>query len=151
MANILGTIMLQQDHPNSETVITGDIHGLPPNILHGFHIHMFGNLTNGCKDALGHYNPDSKDHGAPNDTVRHVGDLGNIQSDALGHAIVNVTDQHIKLYGDRTVLGRSFVVHEKEDDLGKGGHPDSLITGNAGGRLACCIIGLTGETPISQA
>jgi len=34
-------------------------------------------------------------------------------------------------------------VHEGEDDLGRGGHETSKVTGNAGGRAACGVIGLT--------
>jgi len=38
------------------------------------------------------------------------------------------------------VLARGIVVHAGEDDLGKGGAADSLTTGNAGARVACCVI-----------
>ena len=38
---------------------------------------------------------------------------------------------------------RSVVVHENQDDLGKG-TGDSKNTGNAGGRLDCCVIKVTG-------
>ena len=31
-------------------------------------------------------------------------------------------------------------IHEREDDLGRGGADDSLTTGSAGSRLACCVI-----------
>ena len=47
----------------------------------------------------------------------------------------------IKLQGKYSILGRSVVVHEDKDDLGRGNNNESLITGNAGKRLDCAVIG----------
>lgn len=90
----------------------------------------------------GHYNPDKLPHGAREDSVRHVGDLGNIIADANGIAETSFSDNVITLYGSRSILGRAIVVHSTEDDLGKTNHPDSPKTGNAGGRVACGIVGI---------
>jgi Cu-Zn family superoxide dismutase len=44
--------------------------------FHGFHIHEFGNLLEGCISAGPHYNPHKVTHGGPGEDVRHIGDLG---------------------------------------------------------------------------
>ena len=58
------------------------------------------------------------------------------------NGVVNVkyVDPFLKLSGKNHVYGRSVVIHSGEDDLGLGGNKESLITGNAGGRVACAII-----------
>jgi Cu-Zn family superoxide dismutase len=104
-------------------------------------------FSDGCKSAGGHYNPFGKKHGGPNDKERHVGDLGNVEADASGRAHGAIFDRLIELDGPYSVVGRSMMVHEDEDDLGCGdnsqpGPPPvngkaSLVTGNAGARLAC--------------
>lgn len=47
-----------------------------------------------------------------------------------------ISDDLVTLYGDRSVLGRAVVIHERADDLGDSGHS----AGDAGGRVACCNI-----------
>ena len=70
-----------------------------------------------------------------------MGDLGNVTADENGNVDVTFEDSLLTLHGELTIIGRSVVVHADEDDLGKGGHPDSLTTGHAGSRIACGVIG----------
>eukprot|EP01006_Ploeotia_vitrea_P062413 TRINITY_DN81906_c0_g1_i1.p1 TRINITY_DN81906_c0_g1~~TRINITY_DN81906_c0_g1_i1.p1 ORF type:complete len:165 (+),score=10.60 TRINITY_DN81906_c0_g1_i1:46-540(+) len=133
---VSGTINLIQNEAGTETTITYKIEGLKPG-LHGFHIHESADFSNGCVSAGPHYNPHGKTHGSNSDEERHVGDLGNIEANADGVAEGSITDHLIKLNGEFSVIGRSFMVHEDVDDLGKGGHELSKTTGNAGARLAC--------------
>ena len=87
-------------------------------------------------------NPHGKTHGAPSSAERHVGDLGNFETDAQGNARGCVQDPLIKLIGPESVLGRTVVVHAGTDDLGQGGNEESKKTGNAGARPACGVIGI---------
>ncbi|KAG7035977.1 Superoxide dismutase [Cu-Zn], chloroplastic, partial [Cucurbita argyrosperma subsp. argyrosperma] len=102
-----------------------------------------GVVTLTQEDDGPHFNPNKLTHGAPEDEIRHAGDLGNIVAKADGVAEATIVDNQIPLSGPNSVVGRAFVVHELEDDLGKGGHELSSTTGNAGGRLACGVVGLT--------
>lgn len=54
------------------------------------------------------------------DTERHMGDLGNAKADAAGNANIYITDSQIQLVGPYSIIGRTMVLHEKPDDLGRG-------------------------------
>lgn len=141
-AKVSGVVHFEQEKESDPTKISWEITGNDPNALRGFHIHQFGDNTNGCTSAGPHFNPFQKTHGAPEDDVRHVGDLGNITTDAQGVAKGTKQDLLVKLLGENSILGRSVVVHSGTDDLGKGGNEESKKTGNAGTRPACGVIGL---------
>ncbi|CAG8655032.1 8778_t:CDS:2 [Funneliformis caledonium] len=143
---VSGTITFEQEE-NAPTKIEINIKGLKPG-EHGFHVHEFGDNTNGCTSAGPHFNPFNKKHGAPNDENRHVGDLGNVTANQAGEVQTVITDKQIKLLGPNTIIGRTMVIHADVDDLGKGGHELSFTTGNAGGRLACGVIGIAGPKEV---
>ncbi|XP_066983498.1 superoxide dismutase [Cu-Zn]-like [Macrobrachium rosenbergii] len=143
--SIYGTIQLTEvgANPDNELTIKTNITGIPEG-LHGFHIHEWGVPADGdCKKCGGHFNPKGLKHGSPSDSERHVGDLGNIKVTSTTTE-VEIVDHEASLWGSDSVVGRSFVIHENEDDLGSKDDQESKKTGNAGRRLACCTIYLVG-------
>jgi len=139
--DIKGVVELQEN--NNKVIININLKSNKyKNSIHGFHIHEAGDLTDNCMGACGHFNPYNKNHGGPESSDRHVGDLGNIKFDNKGVCNMILDDKLVKLRGTKAnVIGRSIVIHSKEDDLGLGGNEDSLKTGNAGKRLTCAVIG----------
>ena len=139
--DIKGVVELQEN--NNKVIININLKSNKyKNSIHGFHIHEAGDLTDNCMGACGHFNPYNKNHGGPESSERHVGDLGNIKFDNKGLCNMVLEDKLVKLRGTKSnVIGRSIVIHSKEDDLGLGGNKDSLKTGNAGKRLTCAVIG----------
>ncbi|ABL75974.1 superoxide dismutase [Maruca vitrata nucleopolyhedrovirus] len=140
--DVHGQIHFQQESPSHSLKISGHLLNLPRG-LHGFHVHEYGDMSNGCTSAGEHFNPTDEDHGAPDAEIRHVGDLGNIKSAGYNALTdVNIIDNVMSLYGPHNVIGRSLVVHTDRDDLGLTDHPLSKTTGNSGGRLGCGIIAI---------
>ncbi|MFP8490149.1 superoxide dismutase family protein [Gracilimonas sp. Q87] len=118
---------------NDGVSVMGEFEGLEPG-KHGFHIHEFGDCrADDGTSAGGHFNPLNKDHGAPSDMNRHMGDLGNIEANEEGIAMVDYVDDTITL---EQIIGRGIIVHAGEDDL------TSQPTGAAGSRVACGVIGI---------
>ena len=141
--NVNGIVRFTQK--NRKLNINYNIKNLPRG-FHGFHIHKYGDLTNGCKSAGPHFNTYKKNiHGSPNSKVKHNGDLGNIynkKSNVKGTKKISSNILSIEPCSKNSIIGRSIIVHKDKDDLGKGNNLESLKTGNAGARLACGVIGL---------
>ena len=121
--------------------ITYHITGLTPG-YHAMHIHETSDFSNGCASAGPHFNPFNSPHGGQRDGAdsRHVGDLGNVLANQDGIASGTIMDPLVKIHGPTSVLHRSVMIHQDEDDLGRGGNDESKITGNAGARVACGAI-----------
>lgn len=133
-SNVAGTVTFTA--AGNEVKVVADLTGLKPG-KHGFHIHEFGDCSSpDAKSAGGHFNPTNHQHGAPDATDRHAGDLGNIEADASGKVHLEASDKVMKLSGSDSILGHAVIVHEKADDL------KTQPTGDAGGRVACGVIGV---------
>jgi Cu-Zn family superoxide dismutase len=116
---------------------------VPPG-THGFHIHEKGACGDQGNAAGGHFNPEGSPRGfLPKDgpMKAHAGDMGNIEVNAKGSGKATIVLPGVSLQGTGgtpSVDGRAIIVHEKADDFGQ-------PTGNAGGRIGCGIITVTGK------
>lgn len=121
---------------SGKVLVRGEVHGLRPNTVHGFHIHEKGDCSSG--DGLstgGHFNPDGHAHGAAMGAMHHAGDLPSLQADASGSAKISFETADLAVgSGPHDVVGRGLIVHKDADDF------TTQPTGNSGARLACAVI-----------
>jgi len=131
--DIKGSVSFETiNHKKDKKVqVVAKVEGLKPNQKFGFHIHELGNCGDKGLMAGVHFNPKNQKHGGLKSQERHLGDLGNLQSDREGKAeLSTVIDGNLRMF-----MGRSLIIHEFEDDL------KSQPTGNSGKRIACGVIG----------
>ncbi|KAG6934994.1 superoxide dismutase 3, extracellular [Chelydra serpentina] len=135
---VTGQVLFRQSYPNGKLEALFDLNGFPSGSNQSgraIHIHKLGDLSNSCDSTGGHYNPFNVNH------PRHPGDFGNFYSKE-GKIRKHKPNLLATLFGPYSIMGRSIVIHEQEDDMGKGNNKASLENGNAGRRLACCVIGI---------
>jgi Cu-Zn family superoxide dismutase len=133
---VSGTLQVMAMGPNA-VHIAGEVGGLAPNSVHGFHVHETGNCSAAdASSAGGHFNPTGSPHGRMDHGAHHAGDIDNIVADASGVARVNMHVPGLTLGGGAAsdIAGRAIVVHADPDDYA------SQPAGNAGKRVACGII-----------
>ncbi|XP_020636087.1 extracellular superoxide dismutase [Cu-Zn] [Pogona vitticeps] len=138
---VTGHVLFKQAYPYGKLEAVFYLDGFPAGTnLSGraIHVHQHGDLSDSCDSAGGHYNPFKVNH------PKHPGDFGNFYSKG-GKIIKYKSNLTATLFGPHTIIGRSIVIHEQEDDLGKGSNKASLENGNAGKRLACCVIGTSNK------
>jgi superoxide dismutase, Cu-Zn family len=120
---------IEVDAKNSQMALGGD---------HAVHIHEGGTCAGPDFTSAGdHFNPTNTKHGSPEWQGHHAGDLGNveIEEDRTGKKSLNTIELTLTPNQPSTVVGRTVIIHEKQDDFVTQDPP-----GNAGGRIACGVI-----------
>lgn len=132
--NTSGTVRFVQS--GDQVIVSGEVRGLKPGAVHGFHVHEKGDCSSGDgNSAGGHFNPEGKAHGQHGQGAHHAGDLASLRADANGVAAINFESKSIRVGGGATdVVGRGLIVHRDPDDF------TTQPTGNSGPRLACAVI-----------
>jgi Cu-Zn family superoxide dismutase len=129
-----GQVRFVQD--GGKVLVSGEVRGLKPNAVHGFHVHEKGDCSSGDgMSAGGHFNPTGSPHGQHGMAAAHAGDLQSLQADANGVARFSFETTAIAVgSGANDAVGRGLIVHRDPDDY------KTQPTGNAGPRLACAVI-----------
>jgi len=120
LTGVSGTIRFE---PSGDGLrVRAELEGLPPG-KHGVRVHERGD----CNEPGSQYS-----FGAPAAT-EVAGDLGEITVDSSGRAQFEGVVQTAQIEGERTIVGRTVVVHAGEDGTGD-------ATDTAGPGIACGVI-----------
>lgn len=148
----VGTVVLSEDEEGTQLSVEAT--GLPPG-FHGFHVHAVGvcepdsvnpadpSMTGDFLSAGGHLGAAEADHG------QHAGDLPALYVDRSGFGDLETITDGFTLAGLSDADGSAVMVHAGPDNYANvperyaPGGPDAttLGTGDAGGRIACGVVG----------
>lgn len=141
-SDFAGTLTLTQE--GNGLRIVADLQGVDQAGKHGFHVHETGECSHDAaggkhfSSAGGHFNPTGSEHACPPTEPRHAGDLGNVEVGANGAGRMEMTTTGLSLTGPNSVVGKAIILHANEDDC------KTQPTGNAGDRLACGVVTMSG-------
>src|SRR4051812_42358748 len=112
--------------------VVASFQGLPPGV-HGFHVHANASCDSLGVAAGGHFNPMNMQHGLPDSSMHHMGDLGNLTAGADSMVTLDHVYPYLTLDSVNTVVNHALIVHALPD---MGTQP----TGAAGARISCGIV-----------
>lgn len=112
-------------------------------------VHEYGDLEYGCKSAGRVFNPYGAKQGHSQFDIldRRVGDLEQVQARWNTTAEYKNRDLLVDLSGPNSIIGRSIVLYEREDDHDQVEHPpakdrEARFREGMGRRIACCVVAL---------
>lgn len=128
--------MLNLEQGEGGVRISGLVRGFSASTRHGFHVLE----TKDCKleDARNpgvHFNPAGRNHGDPSRSNHHAGDLPNVDADAQGNAVIDITIMGVTLAaGETSLLNHAIGFTQRSDDY------TTQPSGGSGPRIACGVI-----------
>lgn len=130
-----------------KVIVRGEVSGLTPG-FHGFHVHGVGECVPPFTSAGGHYNPAGTGHGS------HAGDMPSLLVLDDGSAEILFATDRYTIHELMDADGSAIMVHAAPDNFANiptryqsttegvfGPDSATLATGDAGGRIACGVIG----------
>eukprot|EP00698_Gefionella_okellyi_P010061 TRINITY_DN2588_c0_g2_i1.p1 TRINITY_DN2588_c0_g2~~TRINITY_DN2588_c0_g2_i1.p1 ORF type:complete len:638 (-),score=102.37 TRINITY_DN2588_c0_g2_i1:164-2077(-) len=134
-SGVTASVQFVNNTDGTVQVISTNAAGLAVNTAHGFHVHQYGDLSLADGTAAGgHYNPFGVVHALPDNPVRHLGDMGNLEM-GDSSAWYQRPNAMLQLGGAQSIIGRAVIIHELRDT---GAQP----TGAAGSRYSMGVIGI---------
>lgn len=129
-----GTVRFSQDGEGVQ--VQAEAENLTPG-KHAYHVHLYGDCSApDGKSAGPHFNFTGSSKHPPEDIDRITGNLGELEAGDDGKATAEGPIEMAALHGPFSIIGRAVIVHVKGND------PSQPPEGDAGGRVACGVIGI---------